>query len=93
MIFTIVIPPYLCHRNVVASAIKAVKEVTVNGGIAKIEAGALKEPWMEFTNILLERTVINTVFERDWLETEVRKCENVRLSISSPTIMKIFLVY
>ncbi len=77
------IPSYLCHRIIVVSAIKAVKKATDNGDVAKLEASALREPWMNFTNILLERTVFNTVFERDFSTFGVRKCENVRLSICS----------
>ncbi len=79
--FDITFPSYLCHRFVVASAIKAVKMITIDGDIAKLEASPLKESWANFTSILLERTVINTVYERDFAVLDVRKCDNVCLSI------------
>ncbi len=70
-----IIPTYFCHRFVVVSAIKAVKEIMVNGDVTKLEASALQDSWMNFTNILLERAVINTVYERDWISKDVRKCQ------------------
>ncbi len=80
--FDTVIPGYLGHRFVLTSAIKAVKEITVDGDVAKLEASAMQQSWMSFTNILLERTVINTVYERDLAKYDVRECDNVRLPFS-----------
>ncbi len=71
---------------VVTSAMKAVKDITINGEVAILEASTIKESWETFTNILLERTVINTVYERDFIKLDVVKCENVRL----PSVFPLF---
>lgn len=73
-------PDYFCHQFVVASAINAVKDITLCGDAAKFEVSVLREHWMKFTNILLERTVMNTAYNRDFAVNNVRVCENVCLS-------------
>ncbi len=35
------------------------KDITLCGDAAKFEVSVLREHWMKFTNILLERTVMN----------------------------------
>ncbi len=79
-----IISAYFGHRFVVASAVKAVKEITVSGDLAKLEASMGRESWATFTNLLLERTVLKTVYERDFAVTDIRKCENVRPSMYFP---------
>ncbi len=86
-----IISLYLSHRFVIASAVKAVNEITVSGDIAKLEASAMREPWMAFTNLLLERTALKAAYERDLAVTDGRQCENVRLHIVCPTAMTILL--
>ncbi len=70
-------PLSLCHWFVVAAAVKAVKEITLSGDVAKIETSIVREFWMVFTNVLLERTVLSTVYERNFAASDIKMCENV----------------
>ncbi len=76
--FGTLIPVYLCHRLVVASAIETVKDIIINGDIAKVESSFLQESWTNLTDVLLERTVIHTVYERDFAEIDsMTPCANI----------------
>lgn len=72
-------PQYFGHRFVVTSAVKAARELVRNGDDTNMEVDDMRHAWSTFTNVLLEQTVINTVYERDFAENDLKKCENVRL--------------
>ncbi|KLO18148.1 hypothetical protein SCHPADRAFT_131607 [Schizopora paradoxa] len=72
------IPLYFCHRVVLSSATKATKDVTISGESKILESSSivLQDSWTIFTEVLLERIVLNTAFEREFSPDSGRKCEN-----------------
>lgn len=70
-------PQYFCHRFIVTAAIKAIKEITEDGSIKKLEASHVKDAWANFENVLLDRTVFNAIYERDFAERDILQCSNV----------------
>lgn len=74
------IPNYFCHRAVVTAAINATKEIVIDGMVKKIRSSPLKKAWRRFESVLLDRTVLNAIYERDFAEIEVARCSVVRPS-------------
>ncbi|KLO06524.1 hypothetical protein SCHPADRAFT_687509 [Schizopora paradoxa] len=68
------IPQHFCHRFVVLAAIKAIKEVTENGSARNFESSCIKDSWRNFESILLDRTVFNAIYERDFAEGDILQC-------------------
>lgn len=71
------IPRLFCHRFVVLSAIKAIKEVTENGSAETLGSSCIQKPWRNFESILLDRTIFNGIYERDFAERDVLQCSHV----------------
>ncbi len=71
------IPQYLCHRLVVTAAIRAAKDITEDGSVKKLSSTHVQEAWSNFETILLERTVFNAIYERDFAGRDILQCLNV----------------
>lgn len=71
------LPRYFCHRFVVVAAINAIKEITIDGLSENLHSSPLKEAWEMFETVLMDRTVFNAVYERDFAEKDVALCFNV----------------
>lgn len=82
--FTHLIPQLLVHREFLLTTIKAVKEVTADGSAKQIEASFLKDAWKTFSQIVLERTIFNALYERSCVDHffEHRRCSNVGTGLS-----------
>jgi len=80
--------PVFGHRFVVTSAVKAARELVRNGDDTKMEVDDMRHAWSTFTNVLLERTVINTVYERDFAENDLKKCENCKINQQEVNLFK-----
>lgn len=83
LILTRDIPEYLCQRFVLIPAIKAVKDLTFEGLTKNFESSDLKESWTIFENVLLERTVFNAIYERDFAEEDIDQCFSVCYSLTA----------
>lgn len=77
MMLTQEIPRSFCHRFVVTAAIKAVKEITEDGSAKKLESSYAKEAWANFEAVILDRTVFNAIYERDFAGQDILQCFNV----------------
>lgn len=73
------LPGYFCYRFVVVAAIRAVKEITIDGTDKNLQSGLLQGAWETFEDILLDRAVFNAIYERDYIEEDCRQCFAVRL--------------
>lgn len=81
-------PQYFGHRFVVTSAVKAARELVRNGDDTNMEVDDMRHAWSTFTNVLLEQTVINTVYERDFAENDLKKCENCKINQQEVNLFK-----
>ncbi len=89
IVFTTSIPAFLVHRPVVLQAIKALKEIAADRDASNsIETSFLKDAWGGFSQTVLERTIFNAIYTRDFPEEaqDEKRCYTVSYSsfVSSP---------
>lgn len=75
------LPSYLCHRVIVLAARNAVKAITIDGMIKNFRRSPLKKAWKVFESVVLDRVVLNAIYERDFAEDDTAQCSNVRLFV------------
>ncbi|KLO07329.1 hypothetical protein SCHPADRAFT_909584 [Schizopora paradoxa] len=68
------LPQYFVHRFVVIAAIRAAKEISLEGLTQSLESGPLAEHWSRFESVLLDRTVFNAIYQRDFAEIDDDEC-------------------
>lgn len=81
------LPSYLCHRVVVLAARNAVKNITISGTIENLRRSPTKKAWKAFESVVLDRTVLNAIYERDFAEGDVALCSTVRLFVCHLTTL------
>lgn len=79
LVFLHMIPHLLVHREFVLSVIEAMKEAVRDGSAKHFESSFFKDEWKIFTQMVLERTIFNAIYERSCVAHffEQRRCSNV----------------